>query len=129
MKKLLPYAPALSVLLVILAFALWTDHTMTEQTNRWREQLQQADALAQSEDWPAAVKALTDSYEDWRTHQIWLHIVTEHVAVDDAEAMYHRSMAFAAEEELSEFRAEISDLRDQLRLIAEMENLSVKNVL
>ncbi|SFQ02588.1 protein of unknown function [Oscillibacter sp. PC13] len=129
MKKLLPYAPALSVLLIILAFALWTDHTMTKQTDRWRDQLQQADALAQSEDWPAAVKALADSYEDWGTHQIWLHIVTEHDAVDDAEAMYRRSMAFAAAEELSEFRAEISDLRDQLRLMAEMENLSIKNVM
>ena len=49
--------------------------------------------------------------------------------MDDAEAMYRRAMAFAATRELTEFRAELSDLRDQLRLLAEVERLDVKNVL
>lgn len=49
--------------------------------------------------------------------------------MDDAEAMYRRAMAFAATRELTEFRAELADLRDQLRLLAEMERFSVKNVL
>ena len=49
--------------------------------------------------------------------------------VDDAEAMYRRALAFAATRELTEFRAEISDLRDQLRLLAETERLDIKNVL
>ena len=49
--------------------------------------------------------------------------------MDDAEAMYRRAMAFADTRELSEFRAELSDLRDQLRLLAEMERLNLKNVL
>lgn len=39
------------------------------------------------------------------------------------------AMAFAATRELTEFRAELADLRDQLRLLAEMERFSVKNVL
>ena len=34
-----------------------------------------------------------------------------------------------ATRELTEFRAEISDLRDQLRLLAETERLDIKNVL
>ena len=52
-----------------------------------------------------------------------------HDAVDDAEAMYRRAIAFGETEELSEFHAELSDLRDQLRLIAEMEALNIRNVL
>ena len=43
--------------------------------------------------------------------------------------MYHRSLAFAQSREDSELRAELADLRDQLRLLAEMEEFSVKNVL
>lgn len=39
------------------------------------------------------------------------------------------ALAFAATRELTEFRAEISDLRDQLRLLAETERLDIKNVL
>ena len=49
--------------------------------------------------------------------------------MDAAEAMYHRALAFAQSEEDSELRAELADLRDQLRLLAEMEEFSVKNVL
>lgn len=123
------YIKPLAVLAATLAFALWNGAVMTGHTDRWRTQLEQADALAQAEEWSQAVEVLTDSYTDWSGKQTYLHIVTEHDTVDDAEAMYRRAMAFAATRELTEFRAELADLRDQLRLLAEMERFSVKNVL
>ena len=49
--------------------------------------------------------------------------------MDDAEAMYRRVIAFAETEEITELPAALSDLRDQLRLIAEMEALNIRNVL
>nr|WP_325297037.1 DUF4363 family protein [uncultured Dysosmobacter sp.] len=127
MKKgcLLPAA----VLAAILAFAVWNSRAMQADTDRWRAQLHQADILAQSGDWTGAAAALSASYDDWSARQTYLHIVSEHDAVDDAEAMYHRSAAFAAAREPSEFRAELSDLQDQLRLLAEMERFSIKNIL
>ena len=82
-----------------------------------------------AERWQAAEAALTDSYSDWSRSQTYLHIVTEHDAVDDAEAMYRRSQAFAAAREPSELQAELSDLRDQMRLLSEMEKCSVRNIL
>ena len=123
------YALPAAILAGILSFALWNGANMTDLTARWRDQLQQVDALAQSEDWTGALEALSDSYADWSESQTYLHIVAEHDAVDDAEAMYRRAMAFAATRELTEFRAELSDLRDQLRLLTEMERLDIKNVL
>ena len=121
--------PPVGVLAVILAFALWNSAVITGHTQRWRDQLQQAEALALDENWQAAGDALAKSYEDWSERQVFLHIVSAHEAVDDAEAMYRRAMAFAAEQESSEFRAELADLQDQLRLLAEMERFSLKNVL
>ena len=121
--------PPLAVLAVILAFALWNSAAITGYTQRWRDQLQQAEELAASESWQAAADALSESYEDWSGSQVYLHIVSEHDAVDDAEAMYRRAMVFALEQESSEFRAELADLQDQLRLLAEMERFSLKNVL
>ena len=106
----------IAILAAILAFALWNGSHMADSTDRWRDQLQQVDALA-------------ESYEDWSERQTYLHIVAKHDTVDDAEAMYRRAMAFAATRELTEFRAELSDLRDQLRLLTEMERLDIKNVL
>ena len=107
----------------------WLRKQLTASTVRWREQLQQADAQAQSEAWTEAVDTLAGSYDDWSESQTYLHIVARHDTVDDAEAMYRRALAFAATRELTEFRAEISDLRDQLRLLAETERLDIKNVL
>ena len=121
--------PPLAVLAVILAFALWNSASITGYTQRWRNQLQQVEELAASESWQAAADALSESYEDWSGSQVYLHIVSEHDAVDDAEAMYRRAMVFALEQESSEFRAELADLQDQLRLLAEMERFSLKNVL
>ena len=127
MKKSL--AVPLAVLGVILAFALWNSRCVTAETDHWREQLRQADILAQAGEWGRAAAALSDSYGDWSARQTYLHIVAEHDAIDGAESMYRRAMAFAATEELSEFRAELADLRDQLRLLAEMEEFSIGNVL
>lgn len=129
MRKLLPYLPSVAVLSAILVFSLWNDVHMSGETDRWRAQLSQADALVQEDRWADAQAKLAESYEDWSRRQTYLHIVSEHDALDDAEAMYRRAMSFADTRELSEFRAELADLRDQLRLLAEMERLSVKNVL
>lgn len=121
--------PPLALLAGLLAFALWNGGQITADTARWRAQLQQADTLAQSEDWDGAHSTLLKSYEDWSRRQTYLHIVSQHSAVDEAEAIYRRCQAFAAVQELSEFRAELAGLREQLRLLAEMERFSVRNIL
>ena len=126
MRKLLP---PLLVLGVLLAFALWNSAAITDCTARWQEQLQQADALAQAEAWTEALDTLSDSYADWSKRQTYLHIVVRHDALDEAEAMYHRALSFATNRELPELRAELSALGVQLRLLAEMERLDIKNVL
>ncbi len=120
--------PPLALLAGLLAFALWNGGRITDSTARWRAQLQRADTLAQSEDWAGAAAALAQSHTDWTGAQTYLHVVSQHSAVDEAEAMYRRCQAFAAVRELSEFRAEVAGLREQLRLLAEMERFSVRNI-
>ena len=76
-----------------------------------------------------AAAALSESHEDWSGRQPYLRTVSQHSAVDEAESMYRRCQAFAAARELSEFRAELAGLREQLRLLAEMERFSIQNIL
>ena len=90
------YLPPLAVLALLLGFSLWTGTSIGTDTQRWQQQLEQADALAQQESWTAAEEALSDSYRDWTARQSKLHILLRHDAIDDAEAMYLRAMAFAA---------------------------------
>ena len=85
------YGISVGILAAILVFSLWNSSYMTASTDRWREQLQQADAQAQSEAWTEAVDTLAGSYDDWSESQTYLHIVARHDTVDDAEAMYRRA--------------------------------------
>ena len=121
--------PPLAILAAVLAFSLWSGSAVRADSLRWRQQLEQAEALAQQENWAAAAETLSGSYRDWSGQQKKLHILLRHDVIDDAEAMYLRAMAFAATEEPNEFRAELADLRSQLRLLAELEQFSLKNVL
>ena len=127
MKRML--LPPVLVLAALLAVSLWNIRRTDAETDRWRTQLQAADRLALSGEWAETLDALWESYDDWSHSQTYLHIVSHHDVVDDAEAMYRRAIAFAETEEITEFHAELSDLRDQLRLIAEMESLNIRNVL
>lgn len=119
----------LALLGALLAFSLWNCSAVSRQTERWTAELEEAEAPAAGGDWAAAEQALEAGYADWSRSQVWLHIVAEHDAVDGAEAMYRRAQAFARTQELSEFLAELADLRNQLRLLAELEKISIKNVL
>ncbi|MCI8801877.1 MAG: DUF4363 family protein [Oscillibacter sp.] len=127
MKRAL-FLPA-AVLGLLLAFSLWNSFAMSAHVQRWQSQVDEAIRLAEDGDWSGAAAALDAGYADWSRRQTYLHTVTQHDAVDDAGAMYHRAMAFAACQEDSEFQAEAAGLRDQLRLLAEMEQFSVKNIL
>lgn len=119
----------LALLAVLLALSLWNGSCIAADTARWRAQLEQADTLAQSEDWAGASAALAEGYRDWSRRQTYLHVVSQHSAVDEAEVLYRRCQAYAAAREPSEFRAETAALAEQLRLLADMERLSVRNIL
>ena len=80
---MMAYGISVGILAAILVFSLWNSSYMTASTVRWREQLQQADAQAQSEAWTEAVDTLAGSYDDWSESQTYLHIVARHDTVAD----------------------------------------------
>ena len=126
MKK---YALPLGLLAGILLLSLWNGAAMGRVTEELCTSLTQCSDLGRAENWESAAKILEKTYQDWSHHQVYLHIVLQHDAVDGAEAMFHRAMAFAKTQEPSEFSAELAGLISQLHLLAEMEQLSVRNIL
>ena len=127
MKKAL-LAPA-ATLVLLFSLSLLNGATIQKETARWSSQLQQAVHFIQSENWNAKETAIQTSYEDWRVKQTYLHIVLEHEAIDNAEAMYQRAFAFTSAKDSQELQAELADLIHQLTLLSEMERLSIKNIL
>ena len=117
-----------AVLAALLAFCLWDGQQMKQNTLRWQEQLAQADAMAVHEDWIGALQQLEKSHQDWQTRFLYVHTVSRRDTADSVEGMYQRAIAFAKTEELSEFRAELSDLHNQVRVLAEMEAPSLLSI-
>lgn len=117
--------PPAVILAGILLFSLWDADQMQNDTDRWCTQLQLADQLAVAEDWNGALETLEDSYLDWQSRWLYLHIVSSRDVADNAESMYLRAMAFAKTEEITEFRAELSDLQNQLRVLRDMESFKL----
>jgi hypothetical protein len=127
MKK--DYLVPITILAVIFGFALWNGITIQKNTARWSSQLQQAVQMISTENWDSINCTLQNSYNDWQNRQTYLHIVLEHDAINDADAMYRRALAFTKAQEPKELRAELANLQDQLTLLTEMERLSLKNIL
>lgn len=120
--------PPAAILAGLLAFCLWDAAQMQNETLRWCTQLEEADRLAAAENWSGALEILEDSYQDWYSRQLYVHTVAPRDAADDAEAMYQRAMAFAKTEEITEFRAELSDLQDQMRVLKDMESFQLRMI-
>ena len=123
------YFLSVLTLLAVLSLALWNSASMAGRTQRWQGQLDQVEALATDGAWEEAYQALEESYGDWSSSQAYLHIVSHHDVLDEAEAMYRRAAVLICLQEESSLLGELSDLRHQLRLLSEMEQLSIKNVL
>ena len=123
------YFLSVLTLLAVLSLALWNSASMAGRTQRWQGQLDQVEGLATDGAWEEAYQALEESYGDWSSSQAYLHIVSHHDVLDEAEAMYRRAAVFICLQEESSLLGELSDLRHQLRLLSEMEQLSIKNVL
>lgn len=121
--------PPVAALVLLFTLSIWNGFTIQKETARWSSQLQQAVHFIQSENWSGVETALQTSYEDWCGKQTYLHIVLGHEALDNTEAMYQRAFAFTTAKDSQELQAELAALLHQLTLLAETEQLSIKNIL
>ena len=126
MKTILP--PVL-LLCALLGFSLWNGAVISRETETCSAAVEQARTAALEGNWSAAEGALRRGYDRWQSRQTYLHIVEPHAAVEETEAMFRRAFAFAALQEDAEFQAETAGLLSQLRVLAEMEQLRIGNIL
>ena len=124
-----PYGIPCLVLALLLALCLLSSAQLTRRCEGWTQQLDEIDRCAKGEDWEAAEGRLQALYGQWLQVQTWLHITMEHDELDEAEALFCRALVLAEEEDSVEFRAHIADLRSQLLLLNEMEQMRIENVL
>ena len=102
---------------------------VSKRVDGWCAGVEAALAAAEAEDWEGAREALGAVYASWDARQTYFHIMVEHAELDAAEALFAVSHSFAESEDGAEFRANTAELLTQLRLLDEMEEISIKNIL
>lgn len=118
----------LGAIAVILAFSLWAGSYVQQQADTWEQLLDQA-AAAEEEDWPQAAKLLSQAEEHWERSKTFLHTIIEHSELNEAEALFAAASEACFQQDAQEFRCQLTLLTTQLKVLAETQAVSIKNIL
>lgn len=118
-----------AVLALLLGLSLWNARIAESEIGPWCDALAQASEAAAQDDWTQAERAVRETHEAWNAKHAYFHIITAHDELDQADALFASAESFAQEREAAEFRATLAELIVQLRVVAEMQKLTVRNVL
>ena len=121
----IPFCLLLALFGAALLNAAVADGLVTD----WCAALDKLQDTAQAENWDSVRDDLSALHESWDARQTYFHIMVEHAELDAAEALFAVSHSFAESEDGAEFRANTAELLTQLRLLDEMEEISIKNIL
>ena len=122
------YIPA-ALLLAILGFSLWVGQHVEQKTDQWIFLLEQVGETAAEENWSEAGARLEETYKDCDASQQFFHTILEHDELDEAESFFAGARAVCAQQDDGEFHVLLAELIEQLRLLAETQSVSVKNIL
>jgi len=129
-----PFFLSASLLILTLVFCLWNADTVTRKTQALEEFVSSAQTCAESGDMSGAGKYIDKAYDYWLGEQTYFHIVMQHDALDSAESLFCRLRALGTEvndeeSDDAEFCSDAAELLSQLRLLRELEEISIKNIL
>ena len=119
----------LLVLALLFGGAMANARYVSNSVDGWCAGVEASLAAAEAEDREGAREALGAVYASWDARQTYFHIMVEHAELAAAEALFAVSHSFAESEDGAEFRANTAELLTQLRLLDEMEEISIKNIL
>lgn len=120
------------VLAAVLAYILCNAAWVTGESQRWLEAAAQvSDAALQgsTEDAGEALDALDALDALWQRPQGYLHIVISHTELDEAEALLAQARAAVRQGDMQALYPIMAELRSQFALVAETQQVSLKNIL
>ena len=117
------------LLAVILGFSLWAGRYVELRTEHWSALLENAGRAAQMEGGDSAGERLEKIYADWDSSQTFFHTIMEHDELDQAEELFAGAFAVCREQDGADFHTMLAQLMNQLKLLAETQSVSIKNIL
>ena len=117
------------ILALTLSAALWNGWYLRTLTETMADELGQAQQLAEAGETARALTLTEQVYDYWEGRQNYFCTVARHSDTDDVRAGFQEVLQLLRwPEELPEYAAANARLRQQLRLLAELEQFSVRNL-
>lgn len=116
------------VLVLLLTLSVCNAVYLTGRCALWEQQLAEAHRAADAGQTADAAAALDRLDALWQADQVYLHIVVSHEDINNAETLLRRAAALCAAAD-DDLRPTLAELRAALRMVAETQQISVKNIL
>ena len=120
---------AAALLALLLALSLANARHVQSITDALAARLEQAQAMAQVNQWDQARALTAQAYHDWQDSHFYLHSTMRHADTDAILRTFHSVLQYLALQEMDQYAAANADLVAQIRLLAEMEQPTLVNVL
>lgn len=117
------------VLAAVLAYILCNAAWVTGESQRWLEAAAQVSDAALQGSTEDAGEALDALDALWQRPQGYLHIVISHTELDEAEALLAQARAAVRQGDMQTLYPIMAELRSQFALVAETQQVSLKNIL
>lgn len=120
---------SLSVLAVVFSLALVNSWYLDRLTGEMAHTLEQAQALAEEGDWAGGQQFTQDAVDRWERSSGYLYIVLRHSDSDQVAAGFREVEQLLEWQEEAEYTSANARLIEELRLLAEMEQFNLRNLL
>ncbi len=118
-----------SVLTLLLGLSLWNAAAVDAAIEPWRGALAEASEASERGEWETSERTIRETRTAWEAKHPYFHLVTAHDELDRADALFAQAESYAGAREGAELRAALAELSAQLRVVSEMQRLTLKNVL
>lgn len=120
---------SLSILAVVFAAALANSWYLDNLTEQMAHTLEQAQALAEAENWEGGQKLTEKALEQWEKASDYLYIVVRHSDSDEVAAGFREVQQLLEWKEEAEYTSANARLIEEIRLLADMEQFTLRNLL
>lgn len=118
------------LLLLLILLMLLHVGSLARFTNELISQLDAAAAHIEAEDWSTADQLVRQVMQDWEGRSFYLHITLRHTDIDAIRSSIREALAYlGSREDRAECLATVARLINQLELLLEAEQLTIKNIL
>ena len=120
---------ACGILAALFAAALYNTWHLDRLTASLSDQLTRAEACAEAGNWEEAARLTEGAFDEWDSHTVYLHVLLRHADTDEVYTGFQEVQEYLSCQEAGEYSAANARLTAQLRLLWEMEQLTLQNLL